>query len=126
MTNFIFDKWQFLITLFLALVALGISIKALLSSRRVEEEIVDGDKPSMMVTWYKTDSQTQCTLTALGEVKDASFKVGKESRRLVNLAVNRSQTLVFPVMGRGTRWELHFIDPATGKTLRQRGLVRYG
>lgn len=124
MTNFIFDNWQFLVTLFLALVALGISIKALISSRRVEEEI-RGDAPSVAVIWHKTDNQTQCTLTALGEVKDASFKLGEERRRLGNLEATRSETLVFQVMERGTRWELHFIDPATGKTLRQSGLVRY-
>ena len=125
MVNFIFDNWQFLITLFFALVALGISIKALIGSRRVEEEI-RGDEPSVIVTWHKTDSQTQCTLTALGEVKDAYFKLGKQRKLLANLEATRLETLVFPVMERGTHWELRFVDPATGKTLRQRGVVRYG
>ena len=124
MANFISYNWQFFITLSVALVALGISIKALIGSRKVAEEIVE-DKPSVMVKWYKTDDQTKCILTAIGEVKDVSFMLGKERKRLDNLEANRSETLVFPDMERGTRWELHFIDPATGKTSRQNGLVRY-
>lgn len=125
MASFIFDNLQFLIALLLAFIALGISIRALMSSRRLEEEIV-GDKPSVMVRWHKTGSQTQCTLTALGEIKDASFKLGRQRELLDNLEATGSETLVFPVMEGGIRWELRFIDPATGKTLRQRGFVRYG
>ena len=124
MANFTFDNWQFLITLFFAPVALGISVKALISSRRVEETIT-GDAPSVLVKWYKVDSQIQCTLSALGEVKDASFKLGKQRKLLANLEATGLETLVFPVMERGIRWELRFIDPDTGKTLRQKGVVRY-
>lgn len=124
MANFILDNWQFLITLFFALAALGVSIKALISSKRVEEEIT-GDAPSVLVQWHKIGSQTQCTLTALGEVKDAYFKLGKQRKLLANLEATRLETLVFPVMEGGIRWELRFIDPATGKTLRQKGVVRY-
>jgi len=124
MADFIFDSWQFLITLFFALAALGVSIKALISSQRVEEEIT-GDEPSVLVAWRKIGSQTQCILTALGEVKDASFKLGRQRKLLANLEATGSETLVFPATERGIRWELRFTDPGTGKTLRQKGVVRY-
>jgi hypothetical protein len=124
MANFIFDNWQFLVTLFFALAALGVSIKALIGSQRVEEEIT-GDAPSVLVKWHRIGSQTECTLTALSEVKDASFKLGKQRKLLTNLEATRLETLVFPVMEVGIRWELRFRDPASGKTLRQKGVVRY-
>ena len=118
------DNWQFLTTLMLALAALIIGIRALASSHRVEEAVV-GDGPSVLVQWHRAAGQTQCTLRALGEVKNARFKLGKEQRPLPNLGANRTDTIVLPVMESGAPWELHFVDPATGKRLRQKGVVRY-
>jgi hypothetical protein len=124
MINYIFNNWQFLVTLFLALAAIVISIKALRSSRNTEVAL-GGDEPSVMVDWYKTENQTMCNLHAFGEVRKASLKLGRERKVLDSLDVNRSQSLNFPFIERGTHWEVSFTDPATGKILRQKGKVRY-
>jgi len=125
MISYIFNNWQFFVTLFIALAALIIGIEALRSSRRIEVPLV-GDEPSVMVTWNKGGNQTICNLHAFGEVEKVSVKVGK-TRNTLNLLqdINRTQTIQFPLIERGTHWEIRFVDPATGKTLRQTGLVRY-
>jgi len=124
MMNYVFDNWQFFFTLIIALAALVIGILALRSSRNVEVA-VGGDEPGIIVGWYKSNGQTTCTLSAVGEVQRAYLELGKKRERLLGLEENRSQSFTLPFVERGTRWKLSFVDPATGKTLRYTGLVRY-
>ncbi|MGD1118070.1 MAG: hypothetical protein ABR886_01110 [Dehalococcoidales bacterium] len=124
MIDYIVQNWQFIITLVLGMAALVVAFLALRSSRNLEIA-VGGDEPGIIVGWYKTNEQTICNLSTVGEVQKAYLKLGKKRERLSGLEENRSQSLTLPLVERGTRWKLSYVDPATGKTLRYTGLVRY-
>lgn len=124
--SFISHNWQFLVSCCIATIALAVSAKALRSSRRVEDEVANGDKPDVDATWIVVGNGTHCRLKATSyEVENVSLMLGKERRHLDRVIPGRSKVVEFPLLAKGTRWKLQFTDPAAGKRESRRGLVRY-